>query len=134
VTRKLRNKLGGSPPLTPSGPNSNPFGAQLPTTIVPLTNPHSLHVDELPSCFPLPLTLSVTTPAPSSNTITTTAGGGGGRRRAKGGGGQGTVLSGLGKSLSQLTGCKEGEIEGDLGEIRKGHRKRRAVLAARAAA
>ena len=54
----------------------------------------------------------------------------GGRRRAKGGGGnQGQALGGLGKSLLLLNATKDSEIENDLGEIRRGSKRRRAAIA-----
>lgn len=54
----------------------------------------------------------------------------GSRRRAKGGGGnQGQALGGLGKSLLLLNAMRDGEIENDLGEIRRGSKRRRAVVA-----
>lgn len=54
-------------------------------------------------------------------------GGNGGRRRPKGGGFQVQAVGGLGKSGASLTGCKESEIDGDLGEIRRGNKRRRGV-------
>ncbi|KAI0272408.1 hypothetical protein BC834DRAFT_856600 [Gloeopeniophorella convolvens] len=121
ITRKLRNKLGTSPPPTPlaSHPNGAANGTGL-TTTGPVTNPHSLAVDELPSPFPLPLTA---TPVPS--VAAGNNGGNGGRRRAKGGGFQVQAIGGLGKSGASLAGCKESEIESDLGEIRRGNKRRR---------
>ena len=121
ITRKLRNRLGTSPPPTPlaSYPNgvTNSSG---PTPPGPITNPHSLSVDELPSPFPLPLTatslLNMTAGNVSSN---------GGRRRPKGGGFQVQAIGGLGKSGASLVGCKDTEIESDLGEIRRGNKRRR---------
>jgi hypothetical protein len=53
------------------------------------------------------------------------AGGNGSRRRPKGGGFQVQAVGGLGKSAASLTGCKETEIDGDLGEIRRGNKRRR---------
>ena len=50
------------------------------------------------------------------------------RRKAKGAGGaQPQALTGLGKAISQLTPGKEPEIESDLGEIRRGAKRRRAA-------
>ncbi|KAF7302005.1 Mismatch repair-related protein [Mycena indigotica] len=124
ITRKLRNKLGTSPPPTPLGAAvPNPA---LPVTTGPFLNPHSLSVDEIPSPFPMSLTAG----ASSSTTgvpVTVPAVGANGRRRHKG---SGTHLSqaigGLGKSLAALTGCKESEIDSDLGEIRRAKRRRAA--------
>ncbi|KAK7033652.1 hypothetical protein VNI00_012652 [Paramarasmius palmivorus] len=142
VTRKLRNKIGGSPPPTPltgSGgaianpPNGTTLGAisSLPITTGPFLNPHSLSVDEIPSLFPLPLTST------SASTTAANAGSGAGgttsnnRRRPKGGGAQhSSAIGGLGKSLAALSACKESEIEADLIEIRRGNKKRRAAAQA----
>lgn len=131
ITRKLRNKLGNSPPHSPLGsfpasttPTTNPG----PVTTGPLTNPHSLNIDELPSPFPLPLT---STQLP--NGTFTTATGGNGRRRNKGGGFQTQTVGGLGKSLAALNSCKEFEIEADLGDIRRGNKRRRNAAAAMSA-
>ncbi|GLB43274.1 putative sds3-like [Lyophyllum shimeji] len=128
ITRKLRNKLGTSPPPTPLGGSTTALPtpgliSSLPITSGPFLNPHSLAVDELPSPFPLPLT---STTAPK-----TADGGGGGRRRPKGNGGGGQqMVGGLGKSLYMLSGCKEGEVESDLNEIRRGNKRRRATAVA----
>ncbi|KAJ7126380.1 hypothetical protein C8R43DRAFT_1028768 [Mycena crocata] len=134
ITRKLRNKMGTSPPPTPLGApgstltNGTGLISSLPITSGPFLNPHSLSVDEIPSPFPLPLT-STTIPGGGAS-----AGGAGptvgtnGRRRPKG---SGTNLSqaigGLGKSLAALTGCKESEVENDLVEIRRANKRRRAA-------
>lgn len=120
ITRKLRNRLGTSPPPTPlaSHPNGIPSTAgTTPSGLI--TNPHSLSVDELPSPFPLPLTA---TSLP--NTAAGNSGGNGGRRRPKGGGFQVQAVGGLGKSGASLTGCKETEVDSDLGEIRRVKRRR----------
>ncbi len=100
---------------------------QLPATVVPVPNPNSLSVDELPSPFPLPLTSS-SLPSGYSNSNS------GQRRKAKGAGGaQPQALTGLGKAISQLTPGKEPEIESDLGEIRRGAKRRRAAAGGRIA-
>jgi hypothetical protein len=121
ITRKLRNRLGTSPPPTPlaSYPNGVPIGMG-PTPPGPITNPHSLSVDELPSPFPLPLT-ATSLPNMAAGNVSNN----GGRRRPKGGGFQVQAVGGLGKSGASLTSCKESEIEGDLGEIRRGNKRRR---------
>jgi hypothetical protein len=121
ITRKLRNRLGTSPPPTPLASHSN----GIPNTAGPtppglIINPHSLSVDELPSPFPLPLTA---TSLP--NTAAGNSGGNGGRRRPKGGGFQVQAVGGLGKSGASLIGCKETEVDSDLGEIRRGNKRRR---------
>ncbi|KAJ7068643.1 hypothetical protein C8F01DRAFT_1208128 [Mycena amicta] len=115
ITRKLRNKLANSPPPTPLAVTPGPF-----------LNPHSLSVDDIPSPFPMSLTAGTAATAGGVPAVAPTVGGNG-RRRHKG---SGTHLSqaigGLGKSLAALTGCKESEIESDLGEIRRAKRRRAA--------
>jgi hypothetical protein len=97
-------------------------------------NPHSLSVDELPSPFPLPLTSTHITNGGGGAASGGAAGNGNGpsngsRRRAKGGGGnQGQALGGLGKSLLLLNTTRDTEIENDLGEIRRGSKRRRTVV------
>jgi hypothetical protein len=49
----------------------------------------------------------------------------GSRRRPKGGGFQVQAVGGLGKSGASLVGCKDTEIDSDLGEIRRGNKRRR---------
>lgn len=141
ITRKLRNKLGTSPPPTPLGaqgsalPNGVGSGAglisSLPITTGPFLNPHSLSVDELPSPFPLPLTSTTISNGGTTNASAgVSGGGGGGRRRPKANGAHpNQAVGGLGKSLSMLSGCKEPEIDHDLGEIRRGNKRRRATVA-----
>ncbi|KAF8998490.1 hypothetical protein BDQ17DRAFT_1391667 [Cyathus striatus] len=132
ITRKLRNKIGTSPPPTPLGAQVNGLTASSQTgtlaiTTGPVFSPHSLSVDEIPSPFPLPLTA---TPSNGGTTNTVTVGPGGGRRKPKGGGPQGQPFGALGKSLVSLVGCKEVEVESDLGEIRRGGKRRRAAVGA----
>jgi len=98
----------------------------------PLTNPHSLSVDEIPSPFPFPLT-SVTIP---NGHAASGVGGGpnnGNRRRNKGAGThQGMIgVGGLGKSLGFLGPSKDAEIEADLIEIRRGTKRRRAAVSSK---
>ncbi|KAF8330523.1 hypothetical protein F5887DRAFT_1000343 [Amanita rubescens] len=133
ITRKLRNKLGTSPPPTPLGNSNvtyvNGTGlSNIAITTGPFLNPHSLSVDELPSPFPLPLT-STSIPNGGGGGGGSSAGGAGGRRRPKGGAHQNQAVGGLGKSISMLTGGRETEIESDLGEIRRGNKRRRAAAA-----
>ena len=122
ITRKLRNKMGTSPPPTPLGAPGVvlPVGANaishLPITTGPFLNPHSLSVDELPSPYPLPLTSSHLV----GGTSTTTS-----RKRTKGSGKDSQNIGALGKSLTMLAQAKETEIEQDLGEIRRGNKRRR---------
>jgi hypothetical protein len=101
ITRKLRNRLGTSPPPTPlaSHPNGVPNGTGS-TRPGPVTNPHSLSVDELSSPFPLPLTATSLPNMAGGN-----VGSNGGRRRPKGGGFQVQAVGGLGKSGASLIGC-----------------------------
>ncbi|KAI0316810.1 hypothetical protein OF83DRAFT_1029696, partial [Amylostereum chailletii] len=122
ITRKLRNKLGTSPPPTPvpAHLNGNGTNGTGPFVSGSVANPHSLSVDELPSPFPLPLT-SVTLPSNSTGA----SGSAPGRRRAKGGGFQTQVSGVLGKSVTGLSSCKDVEIEADLGEILRGNKRRR---------
>lgn len=125
ITRKLRNKLGGSPP--PSAYASYAPGGSttsiLPAAVVPVPNQNSLSVDELPSPFPLPLTAS----APSGAYGNSGGGGTGQKRKHKGGGVQPQALTGLGKAIQMLTAGKELEVESDLSEIRRGAKRRRAA-------
>ncbi|KAG0698248.1 hypothetical protein DFH29DRAFT_942495 [Suillus ampliporus] len=132
ITRKLRNKVGTSPPPTPlalRGENlaNGSLGSTTPITTGPFTNPHSLSVDELPSPFPFPLT-AVTLTNPSSG-AGGNAGANGSRRRAKGAGLHSSMVGvgGLGKSLAMLGPSKEADIEADLMEIRRGSKRRRAA-------
>jgi hypothetical protein len=148
ITRKLRNKLGNtSPPPTPAPASlANGTSDQLGggsatplTTSSHILNPLSLSIDELPSPFPLPLTSVSLLPKSTSATVASGAdlafgasgGMGKGRRRPKGSGGSGIQsqagFGGLGKSLEMLAGCREGEIESDLGGIRRGNKRRRVV-------
>ncbi|KAF8449343.1 hypothetical protein L210DRAFT_858403 [Boletus edulis BED1] len=127
ITRKLRNKIGTSPPPTPLGHGLG-NGSATPMASGPLTNPHSLSVDEIPSPFPFPLT-SVSLP---NGHATSGAGSGpnnGNRRRNKGGGTHQGMAGGggMGKSLTFLVQCKDAEIEADLIEIRRGTKRRRAA-------
>ncbi|KAI0642094.1 hypothetical protein C8Q79DRAFT_929589 [Trametes meyenii] len=133
ITRKLRNKLGGgtSPPPTPvpGGHSSNGGIASIssgPVTSGPLLNPHSLSVDELPSPFPLTL-ISGHSGGGQSYGYGATSGTGNGRRRAKGAGKDAQAPGTLGKSLNALHALKDVEYEADLGEIRRGNKRRRAA-------
>ncbi|PPQ94417.1 hypothetical protein CVT25_002508 [Psilocybe cyanescens] len=168
ITRKLRNKLGTSPPPTPhngshingsahalsfpitnfhntsGNPNGTIMASNLPITTGPFLNPHSLSVEDLPSPFPLPLTSTHLPPSGGTNGAALGgaggaaggggAQGGGGRRRVKGGGAhQGQAVGGLGKSLLVLNTIRDNDLESDLGEIRRGNKRRRATAAATAA-
>ncbi|KAI0653152.1 hypothetical protein C8Q70DRAFT_1038054 [Cubamyces menziesii] len=134
ITRKLRNKMNGtSPPPTPV-PGGHPGlgnGAIAsissgPVTSGPLLNPHSLSVDELPSPFPLPL-ISAHSGGGQSYGYGAGSGPGNGRRRAKGGGREAQAPGTLGKSLNVFNPLKDVEYEADLGEIRRGNKRRRAA-------
>ncbi|KIK38063.1 hypothetical protein CY34DRAFT_809744 [Suillus luteus UH-Slu-Lm8-n1] len=88
ITRKLRNKVGTSPPtpLTLRVENllNGLLGSNAPVTTGPFTDPHSLSVDGWPSPFPFPLT-AVTLTNPSSG-AGASPGANGSRRRTKGAG------------------------------------------------
>ena len=138
ITRKLRNKLGTSPPPTPLGATNagltNGIGHNvgLPMAAGSFTNPHSLSVDELPSPFPLPLTSTSLPSGHGSGGGASGAGAGGigngSRRRGKGTNHPSQAgIGGLGKSLAMLAVSKDQEIEADLGEIRRGNKRRRAT-------
>lgn len=122
ITRKLRNKLGGtSPPPTPlasATPGTGGIASIANGAILsgPFLNPHSLSVDELPSPYPLPLTSSHLVGGASTTTS---------RKRTKGSGKDSQNIGALGKSLTMLAQAKETEIEQDLGEIRRGNKRRR---------
>lgn len=126
ATRKLRNKLlaASPPPTPPTGGNGALSSSVQPEGMN--GNPNSLSIDELPSPFPLPLTML----PPSNGTYTgATTNPATGRRKAKGTSGNngygGAIYGGLGKAIGMMTGCKEIEIESDLGEIRRGTKRRR---------
>ncbi|KAM5544168.1 hypothetical protein V8D89_001828 [Ganoderma adspersum] len=138
ITRKLRNKMGGgtSPPPTPvpgghpglgNGANASNGGG--PVTTGPLLNPHSLSVDELPSLFPLPLISGQSGGSQGYGYGNGASGGGNGRRRAKGGR-EAQAPGAIGKALNALHALKENECEADLGEIRRGNKRRRAAAGA----
>ncbi|ESK94837.1 centrosomal protein atpase [Moniliophthora roreri MCA 2997] len=138
ITRKLRNKIGTSPPPTPlpgaaNQPNGTNIGAisNMPITTGPFLNPHSLSVDEIPSPYPLPLTATSSSNTGAGAPLGTGAGGTTNtRRRPKGGGAQHNAIGGLGKSLAALSAFKDADIEADLIEIRRGNKKRRAAVQA----
>ncbi|KAJ7902385.1 hypothetical protein B0H13DRAFT_2026650 [Mycena leptocephala] len=116
ITRKLRNKMGTSPPPTPLGAQAAALAngaaiSNLPITSGPFLNPHSLSVRD-----PLAVPAAANVDGhPWRRQQAASDSGPNGRRRPKG---SGTHLSqaigGLGKSLAALTGCKESEIENDL--------------------
>lgn len=125
LTRKLRNKLGTSPPPTPGPPINSTLISSLPITMGPFPNPHSLSVDEIPSPFPLPLT-STTLGNGAGAGNGAGNGGGGGRRRQKGGGAsQNQAIGGLGKSIPMLGLNKDPEADNDMIDIRRGNKRRR---------
>ena len=142
VTRKLRNKIapshsanGGRSPSPLSAPH---FALPTQSNTTPLSNPYSLALDTLPSPFPLPLPLKEPPPrrggkqgAPAQQAQSNGLGNG----RAGNGDtalmpavGTGAAM-GLGKSLAGLTGARDMDIEGDLTELRRGARRKRAVVA-----
>ena len=134
ITRKLRNKMGGgtSPPPTPV-PGGHPgLGSAAAAAGVGsvatgrLLNPHSLNIEELPSPFPLPL-ISATSGNGQNYGYGAGAGAAGnGRRRAKGNR-EAQAPGTLGKSLASVHPIKEAEYEADMGEIRRGSKRRRAA-------
>lgn len=130
LTRKLRNKLGTSPPPTPGPPTNGGLISSLPITMGPFPNPHSLSVDEIPSPFPLPLTSTTSSNGGGAGTGAGNGGGGGGRRRQKGGGaGQNQAIGGLGKSITMLGLNKDPEADNDMIDIRRGNKRRRNAAA-----
>ena len=134
ITRKLRNKMGGtSPPPTPVPGGYPGLGngaiasiASGPVTTGPQTNPHSLSVDELPSPFPLPLIAGHAGGGQNYGYGAGAGGAGNGRRRAKGAG-QTQAPGTLGKSLNAFHQLKDAEVDADMGEIRRGNKRRRAA-------
>jgi hypothetical protein len=130
ATRKLRNKImAASPPPTP--PTGGNGGTSASVQLEGMNgNPNSLSIDELPSPFPLPLTMLPPSNgpynAPAGNAPT-------GRRKAKGtsanNGYGGAIYGGLGKAIAMMTGSKDTEIESDLSEIRRGTKRRRQAAA-----
>lgn len=142
VTRKLRNKL--APGNTNgNGRSPSPLFAPhvaLPTqyNTTPLTNPYSLVLDTLPSPFPLALPLKEPPTrrggkqaAPAQQAQSNGLGNG---RAGNGDGGLIPIVGtgaaiGLGKSLAGLTGAREMDVESDLLELRRGARRKRAVVA-----
>lgn len=127
ITRKLRNKLGTSPPPTPGPPVNTGIISNLPITSGPFLNPHSLSVDEIPSPFPLPLTSTTSSNGSGAGSGGgNTGGGGGGRRRPKGGGAhQNQTIGGLGKSIPMLGNNKDPEADNDMIDIRRSNKRRR---------
>ena len=134
ITRKLRNKMGGgtSPPPTPI-PGGHPgLGGGASTSNAgsvafgPLLNPHSLAIEDLPSVYPLPLIFTGGSGSQSYNYGAGTGTSGNGRRRAKNNR-EAQVPGTLGKSLSVLHPIKEADLDADLGEIRRGNKRRRAA-------
>lgn len=131
ITRKLRNKLGNSPPPTPGPPVNTALISSLPITSGPFLNPHSLSVDEIPSPFPLPLTSTTSSNGSGPGSGGGNPGvGGGGRRRPKGGGAhQNQAIGGLGKSIPMLGNNKDPEADNDMIDIRRGNKRRRNAAA-----
>ncbi|EIN09457.1 hypothetical protein PUNSTDRAFT_143013 [Punctularia strigosozonata HHB-11173 SS5] len=124
ITRKLRNKLGNSPPPTPghAGHGNASAAGVGPPINGPGTNPLSLSVDELPSPFPLPLVSSTAANGAGVNGAAAT-----GRKRAKGEP-RNQIADRSKAPQSQITHCKNDEIESDLGDIRRGNKRRRGPL------
>ncbi|CDO69654.1 hypothetical protein BN946_scf184851.g42 [Trametes cinnabarina] len=132
---QVAEQVGGgtSPPPTPLPAGHPGLGngaiasiSSGPVTTGPLLNPHSLSVDELPSPFPLPL-ISAHSGGGQSYAYGAGTSAGNGRRRAKGGGREAQAPGTLGKSLNVFNPLKDVEYEADLGEIRRGNKRRRAA-------
>lgn len=108
---------------TNSGDNTPPF-------TLTASIPYGLSPDDLISPFPH----SLTSIAPSNPAHHHPSGPG---RKPRAGGGRGgkEALSGvsalaLGKAIGQLIGCKEADIEHDMGNIRRAQKRRRAAVRA----
>jgi len=133
ITRKLRNKLGTSPPPTPLATsvalpalNSAPGKDGAPSIPAgPFLNPHSLAVDEIPTPFPLPLTSRVPSTSGAAAAAATTVAAT--KRKPKAAGKDKNEVA---KSLIIFFELHQGEIESDLGELRRGNKRRRAAAAA----
>ncbi|KAH9940881.1 uncharacterized protein BXZ73DRAFT_98713 [Epithele typhae] len=108
-----------------AGNGSNAANAGAVTT-GPLLNPHSLNVEELPSPFPLPLIVIGSNGGQSYGYSANAGATGNGRRRAKNKGEK--EANGVGKNLACLIPLKEADYEADLGEIRRGNKRRRAAV------
>jgi hypothetical protein len=121
--------LAVSPPPTP--PTGGNAGTSASMQLEGMNgNPNSLSIDELPSPFPLPLTMLPPSNGPYNATVGNAPTG---RRKAKGSSGNngygGAIYGGLGKAIAMMTGSKEIEIESDLSEIRRGTKRRRQAAA-----
>ncbi|KAL1684178.1 hypothetical protein EV122DRAFT_285913 [Schizophyllum commune] len=118
VTRKLRR--GGTGADTPDGAAGGATpGAQRDAGITagPFRDPLSLSIDEIPS----PFALALVSGAPAGGAAAAASAKGKGKRGA---GGAGNRMA-LGQAVVHLVGCKEQDIEQDLGEIRRASKRRR---------
>jgi hypothetical protein len=96
----------------PEVPNSVMFN------LIPMNGSYGTGVDDIVSPYPLSLTSTIST---SANSTTN------GRRRPNRGGARDGAGLVLGRAALSLTGLREGETESDLGDIRKGVKRRRAA-------
>lgn len=104
-------------------------GATGPPFILGPSIPYGLSPDDLTSPFPL----SLTSIAPSNPSHHHPSGPGRKPRaagRGKDGTLSGTAILALGKAIAQLSGCKEADIDHDLGDIRRAQKRRRAAVRA----
>ncbi|KAL1762741.1 hypothetical protein FB107DRAFT_285183 [Schizophyllum commune] len=123
VTRKLRR--GGTGADTPDGAAGGATpGAQRDAGITagPFRDPLSLSIDEIPS----PFALALVSGAPAGGAAAAASAKGKGKRGA---GGAGNRMA-LGQAVVHLVGCKEQDIEQDLGEIRRASKRRRQAVGA----
>ncbi|KAI5823290.1 hypothetical protein K523DRAFT_325486 [Schizophyllum commune Tattone D] len=123
VTRKLRR--GGTGADTPDGATGGATpGAQRDAGITagPFRDPLSLSIDEIPS----PFALALVSGAPAGGAAAAASAKGKGKRGA---GGAGNRMA-LGQAVVHLVGCKEQDIEQDLGEIRRASKRRRQAVGA----
>ncbi|KAL1696709.1 hypothetical protein GGG16DRAFT_42837 [Schizophyllum commune] len=121
VTRKLRR--GGTGADTPDGAAGGATpGAQRDAGITagPFRDPLSLSIDEIPS----PFALALVSGAPAGGAAAAASAKGKGKRGA---GGAGNRMA-LGQAVVHLVGCKEQDIEQDLGEIRRASKRRRQAV------
>ncbi|KAL1710815.1 hypothetical protein EV121DRAFT_275222 [Schizophyllum commune] len=121
VTRKLRR--GGTGADTPDGAAGGATpGAQRDAGITagPFRDPLSLSIDEIPS----PFALALVSGAPAGGAAAAASAKGKGKRGA---GGAGNRMA-LGQAVVHLVGCKEQDIEQDLGEIRRASKRRRQAM------
>ncbi|KAF8316533.1 hypothetical protein DL93DRAFT_2077738 [Clavulina sp. PMI_390] len=108
-----------------NGPTPAPF-------LLAPSIPFGLSPDDLTSPFPLSLT-SIAPPTHHSGPGRKPRAGGGAGGWGRGGGREAMLMGGasalaLGKAIGQLGGSREGEVDSDLGEIRRAVKRRRAAV------